>query len=842
MRQFSAFGRLINRAIIGHLQWIARISTSYPRLLLAMAGLLLLLSGLSISRIRFETDIFRLFPTERPALKLLLESLEWSGGAREAYFLLEGQAPLLQSEAERFAARLKGLQVDGQPAFKRVVYRIFEESEAASMAALIRFAAAHPAAFVAPDQIDQLLGRFTPQQIAASLQHLSVKLATSLGGATQQLALADPLDLGPLFLPRLQSGSQALALATDSPYFQSRDGRVLIMIAEPAQPVQDMAFARKLVAAINTARHDSKVPISCAGAHISAVIDEAAMKNTILASIASSLVVVLGLFFVVYRRLLPTLMIPLILAFGVVLALGLAGLFLASIHIISFAFMALIIGLGTDYSIHLYDRFHQERAVGVPTDQAMQLALVDTGHGLFTAAVTTAVPFLALGFSAVRALSELGILVGLGVLFSLYATLLFMPPVLLHVDQRTKAYQPLPQLGLDRLWRVTQRAAKPLLFMMLLVMAGLSIAAFSIRFDNDLKNLQPRHSEAFKAQELVEQHLNLAPQSLLVAVDGRELGATLQRSAEVEQLAQQLVKQGRLQAWSSFGQTVNRPAEQALLIEKLQRSGAVGNISQVFEKELLHQGFVVDSFKGYLQQLAGGSLLQSVPEQELIKHLAASPLRSVVERHLVQDAGGWHSLTYLFYQPGQLKLSQFEQELARAVPSARLTGTELVSRELLEGVRQSFGSSFLYGGLLVLILLLVHFRSLAGIVAALGPVLIGAIAMLGTMVLCSMKLNFMNAMVLVTIVGMGSDYGLHIQHRIADVPADEQCARFVQAGRAVLLSAMTTIAGFGSLAFADYGAMSSIGWATNFGVGFTALAALVLLPAALSRISIRRKP
>ncbi len=840
MRQFSAFGRLINRVIIGHLRWIARMSSSYPRQLLAAAGLLLLLSGLSISRVRFETDIFRLFPTERPALKLLLESLEWSGGAREAYFLLEGQAPLLQSEAERFAVRLKTLQVDGKPAFKRVLYRVFEESEAGAMANLIRFAAAHPAAFVAPEQADQLLGRLTPQSIAAALQHLAVKLATSLGSAPQLLALADPLELGPLFLPRLQAGSQALSLATDSPYFQSRDGRVLIMIAEPAQPVQEMAFARKLVAAVNTARQDSKVSISCAGAHISAVVDEAAMKTTILASIVSSLVVVLGLFFGIYRRLLPTLMIPLILATGVVLALGTAGLFLTSIHIISFAFMALIIGLGTDYSIHLYDRFHQERAGGIPTDQAIQLALVDTGHGLFTAAATTAVPFLTLGFSNVRALSELGILVGLGVLFSLYATLLFMPPVLLHVDRHAATYRPLPALGLDRVWRFSQQATRPLFVGALLLVVGLTGAATQIRFDNDLKNLQPRHSEAFKAQELVEQHLNLAPKSLLVAVDGRDPAAVLQRSAAVDQLARQLMQQGRLQAWSSLGQAVNLPVEQAILIRQLQRAGAVDNIHQVVKNELLKQGFMSSSFDDYLKQLAAGSLLQSVPEQELVRQLAASPLRSVVERHLVQDAHGWHSLTYLFYQPGRLKLAQFEQELARAVPSARLTGTELVSQELLEGVRQSFVSSFFYGGALVLVLLLAHFRSLAGLVAALGPVLVGAIAMLGTMVLCGMKLNFMNAMVLVTIVGMGSDYGLHIQHRLADMPADEQCARFVQAGRAVLLSALTTIAGFGSLAFADYGAMSSIGWATNFGIGFTALAALVLLPAALSRIAIRR--
>jgi predicted RND superfamily exporter protein len=83
---------------------------------------------------------------------------------------------------------------------------------------------------------------------------------------------------------------------------------------------------------------------------------------------------------------------------------------------------------------------------------------------------------------------------------------------------------------------------------------------------------------------------------------------------------------------------------------------------------------------------------------------------------------------------------------------------------------------------------------------------------------------------------MGSDYGLHIRHRIASVSLQQQEQRFVQAGRAVLLSALTTIAGFGSLALADYPALASIGWATNFGVGCTAIFALITLPAIVARL------
>lgn len=148
---------------------------------------------------------------------------------------------------------------------------------------------------------------------------------------------------------------------------------------------------------------------------------------------------------------------------------------------------------------------------------------------------------------------------------------------------------------------------------------------------------------------------------------------------------------------------------------------------------------------------------------------------------------------------------------------------------------------FAIGGILILFLLVVHFESLAGIAASLLPVFAGVVSMLGLMAATGMKINFMNAMVLVTILGMGSDYGLHVYHRLREGDGSEAGDRYVQAGRAVLLSALTTVAGFGSLAFTDYGAMSSIGWATNFGIGATAFFGLVALPAFLA-LRRNRKP
>ncbi|BBA68997.1 efflux RND transporter permease subunit [Geobacter sulfurreducens] len=835
MRRIVAF---VHSAIGRHLAWLFRVTWHHPRATLAGSLLALCLAIASISGLRFESDIFKLFPTDRGALRLFLDTIEWTGSAGEAYLLLEGNRERLPAEAEALAARLRALRVDGEPALRSVSYRVVEPADLPDFAAFVGRAVTLPHLFLSPDQADEFTNRLDASRMDAALRRATAELAAGGGVGSRDLVAADPLALRELILPRLQAASQALDLDPESPYFLSRDGQLLVMIAEPARPVQDMEFARKLVAGINEARAavGPGVSVSCAGAHLSAVIDEAVMKRNILACIASSLAVVLGLFFMTYRRVLPTLLIPVIIAFGTVMALGTAGLLLPSVHIISFAFTALIIGLGTDYSIHLYDRYRTERSAGRNTEESLRLAVVDTGHGVFTAATTTAFPFLALVISDVRALSELGLLVGLGVLYSLYATFFFLPPLLIFAERRVPdaRHNPLPSLGLARLWRLTQGGSRTIAFISLAAVAGLTLAAFSISFEGDLKNLQPRHSEAFLTQERIERHLSISPRQMVVAVEGSDLSDVMRKGGEVAALAEGYRQRQEVVAITWLGSVMNGAGDQQQVLERLQKRSTVREAGRELGLALERADFDTAMFPEAVSGLGRLSSAGPVPTAEAVALLRGSPLGSMVDRFLVERNGRWHLLLTLHYRGDAFPQERFLAQLEAVAPGARATGPDLISRQLAESVRGSFLEGFAIGGILILFLLVVHFESLAGIAASLLPVVAGVISMLGLMAVTGMKINFMNAMVLVTILGMGSDYGLHVYHRLREGDGSEAGDRYVQAGRAVLLSALTTVAGFGSLAFTDYGAMSSIGWATNFGIGATAFFALVSLPAFLA--------
>lgn len=539
-----------------HLQWIYVVTTTKPASVFVVCCLVFLLSCLSITRIHFEADIFKLFPQKGP-LSLFLDTIKWTGSAGNAYFLLEGDKEALVKEAEAFAGKLHNLSVEGTPAFSKIKYRIFDPAEASSFADFMGYAVTRPQLFVAPADVLHYQQLLKPESVGPSLRKAKAELA--IPRSFTDIIAGDPLYLRDLILPRLKTASQALDLDTASPYFLSRDGKVLIIIAEPSRPVTDIAFARKLVAAINDARQGAAVKISFAGAHLSAVTDEKVLKENVIVGVLSSLVIVLTLFYVAYRRFLPTLLIPLILVYGVVLAIGTGGLFYPTISIISFAFTSLIIGLGTDYSIHLYDRFHFERCHGKSSVEALRLATVDTGHALFTAATTTAFPFLALVVSDVRVLSELGLLVGLGVIFSLYATFFFLPPLLLFMEKRfpLKEYKPLPRFGLSHFWEIGRRYWRANIALSIVIVLCLLLAANSISFESELKNLQPRSSEAFLSQEKVEQHLSVSPKQLIVAVEGNDLADVLARGSKVDALAQEFQQRGEIVSLSSLGQVIN---------------------------------------------------------------------------------------------------------------------------------------------------------------------------------------------------------------------------------------------------------------------------------------------
>lgn len=132
----------------------------------------------------------------------------------------------------------------------------------------------------------------------------------------------------------------------------------------------------------------------------------------------------------------------------------------------------------------------------------------------------------------------------------------------------------------------------------------------------------------------------------------------------------------------------------------------------------------------------------------------------------------------------------------------------------------------------VLVFLLASFRSLRYTLLAATPLVAGLIWMLGLYPLLGLKLNFLNLCVIPLGIGMGIDYGIHFAHRY-QIEGDIH-RTYTTTGKAVWLSALTTMIGFGSLAaVAKFPSIASVGSVLFFGIASCLVAALAVLPALL---------
>ena len=122
----------------------------------------------------------------------------------------------------------------------------------------------------------------------------------------------------------------------------------------------------------------------------------------------------------------------------VILPVGLAGAWVVGAmamlginwNVLTIMITALTIGLGIDYSIHVWRRIEANRNSGMRTWEAMQDMYSTTGTALLLSASTTICGFMVLLLSPIPVIQDFGVVSSISVLFSLVMALLVLPGLL----------------------------------------------------------------------------------------------------------------------------------------------------------------------------------------------------------------------------------------------------------------------------------------------------------------------------------------------------------------------------------------------------------------------------
>jgi hopanoid biosynthesis associated RND transporter like protein HpnN len=580
------------------------------------------------------------------------------------------------------------------------------------------------------------------------------------------------------------------------------------------------------------------------------------------------------LFVVSYREVGRPLKATAALITGLGYTMALTTLTVGHLNILTITFLPILIGLAIDFGIHLITRFEEELRKGGTRLLALERAMVNTGLGIFTGCLTTAGAFFAMTFTDFKGIQEMGLITGGGMIVSLVPMMTMLPALILRGQPAKVENRPWQsaRARIERLW-----LQRPSLAMGIVALVSVlaAVSARRVYFDYNLLRMQ---SAGLPAVVLEHKLIKAASKSVLyaaVVARSREEAlefesklTNLPTVASVDGMAKYLVGDQRRKL-----ELIGEIKEEADAIRFAAADSGPANINELSRTLWSLQGYLglalealekenqpalerplgglrkaIEEFRRTMLTLDARQAGRKVAafEQALFSDLQetfrairaqdnSSPLTeeglppNLRARFIGKD--GSHLLQV--YPKGDVweraDQEAFVREVRSVAPEA--TGTPVQLYEYTTLLKNSYIQAAYYSLGAIVVLVFFHFRKISAVALALLPVALGSLWTLGLMGMLDVPFNPANIMTLPLVVGIGVTNGIHILNRFAEEQNPSILAR--STGKAILVSALTTIAGFGSLVLAKHQGIQSLGVVMALGVAMCMIAAITFLPALL---------
>ncbi len=770
----------------------------------ALLGLLACV-GVGLSRISFNVDILRLLPTHLRQVQGLSLFLKHFAQPDELIITVEAAD---QKTAEAAADDIAAVLNREPSLVKRAAARPPWEKRPGDLAELLAFLAINQP----PETVRELTARLSPDKAADTLRDTLDRLTNSVSPQEIALLSYDPFDLaGPLAGSTLMQGAQQSE-------FASADGTFHVVYVEAAKHFENYNETVAWIEHIRRLTRGTTEYIDChlgfTGEPAIVASISSSMQRDMQSSGLVTLLIIAVIFWACYRRAWPLLQLQGMLLLIFTLTLAAAGLFFDQLTVIGVGSAAIMIGLSVDYGYFIYQ--HSQRHTGTLRElqgQCLQYIAWTAG--------TTAAAFFALNVSSLPGLSQLGNLVGVGVIVGAVVMLTVFAPLTLRRHQRDGGHAPSQVegwLGSPRFHRIGAACTLGLIAILLgtLAVKGLPGEDFSA------KPLRPRHSEAYAALDRLSQRLMEGqgePLSLVVeGPDEETVRARLVASETQLSIAQShgdiTTFRTALPLWPNVQrQRTNLPLLRPLA-DQLPR----------LRQAVLDAGFQPEAFaltEAVLRQCAEWSTKAPPiwPDNEASRWIL---------RRLAKHADGrWYALGYVQPVPGH------EEALDTDVKGdgIYLTGWPLLTTELRHVIPREFVAAIVGIAAVVLGLLALAFRdwrSLALFVGATGLVFV---CLMGAMSLLGMRWNVFNLAALLLLLGTGTDYSILLLLALRRNGGDVGAARR-ELALVVCLCAASASAGFGTISWANHAGLASLGQTCALGLLIDAAVSVFLIPPA----------
>lgn len=786
-----------------------------------------LISLLFILRAEFETDVSKLLPRNAEITNTYFRFLKDFGGIDRLLIAFETEGDILNEIPfiENFASRLKS-----SPLIEDIEYKIGGEmrryfEEVFSRKALL---------FLSEEDMDILKKSLQPVVIKEAIERSREKLLSPLGGVAKEMILMDPLNLSSIFRKYLipQSG---VKIDLSSGYYISGDRKMFLMIVKPKGSAQDIAFDRRLMKevkgiedSLRPTYKDTPLHIGYTGGYVIALRDASIIRLDIIKNTLTSLFGVI-LIFIFFFRGIGRIIYPAI-PFGLSLlwTLSFSYPMLGHLSDVTGAFSAMLIGLGIDLIIIIYNRYLFERAEGIAPSNAIEIAAGRTGMGVITGVITTVASFYSLLISRFSGIKELGFLTGTGMLFFLIAVFFALPAILSWRSSSEKGPRTMGSIGVEKIAFYSYKHPHITVIVISLITILLLPNIIRLKLNNDPKTLRPASNPAIMLQEKISQKIG-GTGAMIITAESYSLKDLLSLNERIEEKVALLKKEGvSVRAIDSIARLLPSEERQE---RNLRTVFNIEDIDRAIKEGLRASGFRNDSFNEYRERLKA---MLTNKERFTIDEIKSYGMGRSLDRYLREDKGIYRSAAYCYPDDAGWNREDGERilkSLTSISPLVKVSGPVLIREELTGILKKDLILITLLSFILITLLLYIDFRSIGITLFCQLPLILGIIWMLGTMVFCGIELNFMNCIATALILGIGIDYAIHLLHRYREgggigIAVD-------QTGRGIVVSAITTMVGFGSIIFSDFPGLSSMGAVTLLGVGYCLLLTLTLIPAVI---------
>jgi len=679
-------------------------------------------------------------------------------------------------------------------------------------------------------------------------------------------------------------------------YVMSRDNKMALVMVQPTFTMEDLTM---LVPGVNLIEAGSKALASQFGleAGLTGITtvgrDEMVTSEQGLAgSMTIAMVLIMLLMIFAFRMFSVPLISGIPLLIGIYWTLGVTGFTIHRLNIMTAMYMVALVGLGIDFAIHLLTAFRQERDGGKEFLDAMEGAFVKSGAGIITGAFTTAIAFFALQLAESEIMRELGVVAGFGLVFELFAMLVFIP-ALLGLREARRVKRGKGERGLFQKVQIKSTIAQglgarlektPGVFIALTTILVLALAtqAGKVTIETNLLNMEAEGLESVELQDTLVEEFDMGADGLfIISNDLSEVKALeealedLESVKQVDSIAPLLLTQEEYQLRkgpvedfrnSLSGVTVSQEMDSTAMADQLIRlqmnllemsdMAYLGNM----EKMLLTLGDVT-GFDRDGQKVSPTSLdrliqkLEEDPEeasplvafQERLVPLMEEKLWAMASPEFVDQSmlPALYRNSYISNTTGAYLLSViptqnpwegdfreiFTTQIASVTP--RATGMLLATDQLTK-IAETDGVRAAYMALVAIFLvLLVDFKNLKLVILTMLPLMFSFVALFGFMGLTGIKFDFVNIIAVPLLIGMGVDDAVHISHRYLIEGKGSIRKTVGYTGTAVLLTTISTVIAFASFIPSVMRAMSSTGVVLSVAMTFAFLFSIVLYPALL---------